>query len=68
MTKRCPHCHVRRRLTAFARNTAQRDGRASWCKACMQEAGARWYARTRGYPWVARGRVTAEGWPPAERG
>lgn len=37
--KVCTKCKVRKVLTDFSPQSRMRDGRASWCKACMAAAG-----------------------------
>lgn len=36
-TKTCPHCHLTLPLDGFHRHRGARDGRQSWCRACMNE-------------------------------
>lgn len=67
MTKYCSHCRRALPLTSFHRNKARWDGRASWCRRCMREASARWYARTHGVVYGGRGRGAPPGWPPLPR-
>ena len=55
--KRCSRCGVFRPLTRFAYRDRRRGRRRSWCRICLANYGAAYYARTRGRSHSRRSRA-----------
>lgn len=45
--KLCPKCKQVRPITEFSKDSQQRSGLASWCKACQSVKAKNWWSKNR---------------------
>jgi hypothetical protein len=46
-TKRCSRCSKEKSIEEFAKNSARKDGRTTYCRSCMKDYNATYYIRTK---------------------